>query len=177
MNRRKAIKSILTSSIGLTTLGFWSTNSSFLEELLSNSFLTAEEQNLLTSIADTIIPKTNLYGAVDLGVPLYLIGYIEECVGTEEQQNIKLQLKQLQKRTQNVFNKKFIELDQKQREQILLDFTTSSNEKEHAFFSLLKDQTIRGFKTTEKVMTEHYNYRVIPGHYRGNLNVLEKSVS
>lgn len=33
MNRRKAIKSILTSSIGLTTLGFWSTNSSFLEEL------------------------------------------------------------------------------------------------------------------------------------------------
>lgn len=31
----------------------------------------------------------------------------------------------------------------------------------------MKDQSIRVFRTTPEVMTNHYDYNVIPGRFRG----------
>lgn len=165
------------TSAGALALGYWAKDLNVIRDLLSNSFFKPSEQDVITSIADTIIPRGELYGAVDLGVPIYLLGYFEKCEEPEIHTLIRTQLLALDVKSNEVFNEDFVDCTLDQRIQLLLTLSNSEIEQEKTFFDLMKSQTITGFRTSKEVMTERYMYRIVPGHFYGCIDVTENAVT
>lgn len=130
-----------------------------------------QEQSALASVADTIIPAGNSIGALSVGVDKYLQKLIDKCYEKEVQENIKTQLAALDTVAQNANGKSFSNCDQQQREILLLKFSASENKSEKDFFTLMKQETIRGFSTSREVMVNHLKYKPVPGHYYGCVDV------
>lgn len=167
MNRRKTIKQLLIATGGLITLPQWMVSCGISDTHTHQTSFTQAEQELLSSIVDTIIPAGNSIGALSVGVDKYLQKLIDDCFEKDVQGNIKTQLKALATSAQSIDNKSFVACSQAQRQEQLLKFSSSNNKEEKDFFNLIKTETIRGFNTSQKVMQDHLGYKIAPGHYYG----------
>lgn len=176
MNRRNVLKLLAAASAG-ASLGHWSIGYAEVEKLVEDSIFDSDDQVLIIAIADTFIPKGDFYGALDLGVPVYLLGYLNKCIDSETQQNIKTQLRILDSAALEKFDLGFARCTAAQREKLLVTFSKLESDSEKSFFDLMKSQTIQGFRTTKEVMTNHYHYRVIPGLYHGCIDINEPSIT
>lgn len=171
MNRRNTLKLLIAASLGTSTLGYWSLGQAEINRLVSESAFSNTDHDLINSIADTIIPESDGFGALVLGVPVYLIGYFNKCIEPDVQSNLKQQLNALESKAIDSHQKSFIACSQAQREVLFLSFADSEIEAENAFFELIKKQTVHGFRTSKEVMTGPYHYQIAPGHYKGCIDI------
>jgi hypothetical protein len=171
MNRRETLKKIMAASGTLIALPSWAGEWHVRDLIAHIPSFSFQEQSALASVADTIIPAGNSIGALSVGVDKYLQKLIDKCYEKEVQENIKTQLVALDTVAQNANGKSFSNCDQQQREILLLKFSTSENKPEKDFFTLLKQETIRGFSTSREVMVNHLKYKPVPGHYYGCVDV------
>ena len=169
MNRRYSLRYLFASSGLLISLPVWAQDWSS-ESLNHSSTFSPDEQGILTSVADTIIPTGNGLGAISVGVDKFLQKLIDECYLPEVQSNIKSQLAALDSNAQKNHSKNFAQCTQKDREALLLAFSSSTEKHENDFFKLMKSETIRGYNTSKEVMTQ-LKYKVAPGHYYGCVDV------
>lgn len=140
-----------------------------LDSIHSNFTLT--EQDLLSSVADTIIPAGDSIGALSVGVDKFLQKLLSDCYEKEVQDNVKVQLTALDESAEKFWSKSFVACDQPQRQELLLKLSASENKSESDFFKLMKSETIRGFNTSREVMMTYLNYKPVPGHYYGCVDV------
>jgi hypothetical protein len=171
MNRRKALNNLAIATAGLIVLPQWMISCGISETDTHSTSFSKTEQNTLASIADTIIPAANSIGALSVETDKYLQKLIDDCLEKEVKENVKIQLKVVEKNAEKQHGKSFTDCTQKQREELLLKFSTSENKQEKDFFNLIKTETIRGFNTSQKVMKEYLGYKVAPGHYYGCVNI------
>lgn len=171
MNRRETLKKMMVASGALVALPAWAKEWNVDEVDIHISSFTQEGQDLLASVADTIIPAGDKPGALAVGVEKFLQKLFDDCYEKEVQDNIKLQLTALDASANSSHGKSFSSCDQKQREELFLKLSTSDNKAEKDFFDLVKSETIRGFNTSREVMTKYLNYKVAPGHYYGCVDV------
>ena len=176
MNRRRAIKDLAIVSGGLITLPQWMVSCGVSDSTIHQSSFSVAEQKMLASITDTIIPAGNpiaigSIGALSVGVDKFLQKLIDDCHEKVVQDNVKMQLKALDTSAKTAHQRSFSACSQKQREELLLKFSTSATKEEKDFFDLVKSETIRGFNTSQKVMQEYLGYKVAPGHYYGCIDV------
>lgn len=159
-------------TLGFATLGLVALPSCAREwasqEIPSDSAFSSKEQRLISSVADTIIPEKDSFGAIPQGVDKFLIRLFDECYEEDVRNNIKLQLSVLDKKAMNTAGNSFPDCSQTQREELLLTFKNSEDEQEKRFFELIKAETIRGFSTSRIVMQDYHGYQVMPGFYNGN---------
>ncbi|MFV8227125.1 gluconate 2-dehydrogenase subunit 3 family protein, partial [Christiangramia aquimixticola] len=97
------------------------------------------------AIADTFIPEglppilpsaeAKPIGALSTGTDQFLIKLFEKCYEKEDQDLIKSQLKGLNKSG-------FLDLNQAEREQVLLGKKNSEIEEEKKFYSLMRSNTV-----------------------------------
>ncbi len=170
MNRRRTLKKLMMASGGLVALPAWASEWS-VNEIVFPPIFSATVQDILSSVADTIIPAGDDIGALTVGVDKFLQKLFSDCYEQSVQDNIKIQLNDLEKSSQEAYSKSFTACDQLQRETLLMARSTSEDQAENDFFKLLKSETIRGFRTSKKVMTEYHNYVVAPGHFHGCVDV------
>ncbi|HZY80566.1 MAG TPA: gluconate 2-dehydrogenase subunit 3 family protein [Cyclobacteriaceae bacterium] len=156
MNRRESIKYILIASGSAVAFPGWGEPA---------------EQDILASVADTIIPGKNGMGALAVGVDRFLQRLFDNCYEIDAQENIKKQLAALNANAQSAHQKSFSQCNQQQREALLLRFSDSSDKAEKDFFTTMKSETIRGFNTSKEVMLQHLKYKIAPGHYYGCVDV------
>ena len=166
MNRRDTIKGLAASG-SLLALGFWTKACVKPVAAGPAPFFSVTEAGTIRAIADAIIPEGGGIGALSQGVDKFLLGLFEKCYEPEIQQNIKTQLAILQSAAQDCHGKTFADCTHLERQELLLNLAYSGIPAESDFFKLLKSETIRGFTTTEHVMTQYLEYKVIPGHYYG----------
>jgi hypothetical protein len=171
MNRRSVIKTLAISTGGLITLPFWMVSCGITEKKTHLSSFTLAEQDTLAKMVDTIIPAGNSIGAISVGVDKFLQQLFDDCYEEPVQGNIKQQLKELQHITSRPKGKSFTDANQKEREQILIMLSTSGDKNVKDFYAVVKSETIRGFITSQKVMTEFHGYKVAPGHYFGSVTI------
>jgi hypothetical protein len=171
MNRRNSLKSLMMASGALISLPSWAEGWTLDKLILGQSSFSMEEQDLLTSVADTIIPAGNSIGALSVGVDKFLQKLFQDCYEKDVQANIKNHLLKLDKNSQSANGKGFSACDQQQRQELLLKFSSSEDKAEKDFFDLVKSETIRGFNTSKEVMLNYLNYKVVPGHYYGCVDV------
>lgn len=160
---------MLVATGSLVALPAWAT--SWSKDEIHESWLVAEQQDTLRAITDTIIPAGNSIGALTVGVDSFLQKLITTCYDKETQDNVKTQLENLERSSQQVAGKSFAALPKEQREELLLKLAHSDVKAEKDFFTLIKSETIRGFSTSKEVMTKYLNYKVVPGHYYGCVDV------
>ncbi len=173
MNRRDSLKTILVGTGGLIALPAWAYGWSIDDFTAHHTSYSLFEQDMLASVADTIIPAGNSIGALSVGVDKYLQKLIEKCYEPTVQENVKKQLMNLEASAQTTFEETFVNCDQFQRQELLIKLSTSDNKEEKDFFSLIKSETIRGFNTSKEVMIDHLNYKIFPGHYYGCVDVMK----
>ena len=174
MDRRKALKNLAIVSGGLITLPQWMVSCGASDTTVHLTSFTAREQKLLAAVVDTIVPggtTSGPPGALSVGVDKFLQKLIDDCYEPQAKSDVKMQLTILDKSAQSAYKKSFTDCTQRERETALLRFSTSGNKAEKDFFELVKSETIRGFNTSQKVMTEYLGYKVAPGHYYGCIDV------
>ena len=140
--------------------------------LATQSCFTTEEEKLLTSLADAIIPagQENV-GALSVGVDQFLIRLFSDCYEKEVQDKIKHQLLQINQKAMNNYQRSFEHCANGQKMSIMEQFACADDQEVQDTFQLFKSETIRGFRTSKKVMTEYLNYQVIPGHFKGCVEI------
>lgn len=177
MKRRKSLKALAAASVGVLAIGYWAKDLDEVRDFLSSSFFKPTEQDAIMAVVDTIIPRgEQAYGAVDLGVPIYILDYLQYCVEPKELSEIRKQLLSLDVKSNELHNIDFEACTQIEREAILIELSKSEIEEEQDFFNLMKEQTIHGFRNTEEVLTNHFDYTIIPGEFNGCIDVQAETV-
>jgi len=105
MNRRETLKTLMAASAGLVALPSWAEGWS-LETLASHpSTFSIAEQEILSAVADTIIPAGDSIGALSVGVDKFLQQLFDRCYEKEVQDNISKQLSALESSAREKFGK------------------------------------------------------------------------
>jgi hypothetical protein len=174
MDRRKSLKIIGGSVAGIAGLVFADWKWQIADRLTHAGFFSFEEEQLISLIADTLIPAglppilptpdAQAIGALSTGTDQFLIKLFEKCYEKEDQDLIKAQLKALKKSG-------FEDLSQEEREKILIDLKNSEIEEEKEFYDLMRSNTVMGFTTVKEVMADYRGYQVAPGYYHGCADV------
>lgn len=171
MNRREALKSLAIVSSGLVSLPAWAFGWEPENIALRSTTFSSNERQLISSVANTLIPENGSVGALSVGVDKFLVRLFEECYETDVQENIKTQLASLQHQALKDKGDDFADCNQQERERLLLLYKESDDEAQQEFFNLIKSETIRGFRTSQVVMENHLDYKMMPGHYDGYAEV------
>jgi hypothetical protein len=171
MNRRDSIKTLVAVSGGLIALPSWAKEWRADSLNITSSPFSFDEQATLASVADTIIPPGNSIGALSVGVDKFMQKLFADCYEKEAQESIKAQLIALDSTANTSYGKSFATCDQSQRQEMLHKLSISENKIEKDFFTTMKSETIRGFTTSREVMMNYLNYKPVPGHYYGCVDV------
>jgi|GEM_PF-291668 hypothetical protein len=84
------------------------------------NYFTQEQADLVSAIADRILPRTGTPGALDAGVPQYMEMMLKECISPREKEAFNLGLKSVNPMAIREFGKPFLELNKKDQESVLL---------------------------------------------------------
>jgi len=193
MKRRKAIRS---SSIALGGLLSGPAILSLLQSCkseprggagtanLESEFLSGEESAFIRSFVETILPRTNTPGALDVGVDVFLDKLFARAYDSDGQANVRRDIKAFNDNCIKSHGKAFAELEDKDRAAVLKSAESNSGkfgrgvwgkgvgpQPEVSFYRSLKSTAIWAFMTSEKIGTEVLNYDPVPGDYLGCIPV------
>lgn len=170
-NRRNTLKKLALASTALVALPQWAHGWRAEDLNISGSSFSEDQQALLAAVADTIIPKGDAIGALDIGVDKFLIRLFDDCYEEDVRDNIKKQLAALDAGSESTYGASFLAQGQKDCEDLLMQFAGSEDEARKSFFRLIKGETIRGFSTSREVMIDYHHYQVAPGHFYGSVDL------
>lgn len=175
MNRRVALKNVALVVAGVVLLPACDLSKPSAEGL--QAFLSPKQEGLLAEITETFIPATDTPGAKDLGVPEYIQRMVTDCYDQDIQQEFLQGMERVENVAKRDYGKSFAALGMAERTEVLRNMGSSADEVDKKFFGFVKGLSIAGFMTSEYVMTNHTDYKMIPGHYYGCIPVPTKKVS
>lgn len=140
----------------------------------SPSFLSEDELQLVSEIAEMILPKTETPGAKDAQCERYIDAALHVFAKPEEQKDFKTNLHIFDEKAKEKFTKAFLALNQNEKEKIMdlvvkdmKEFEAAKKEGKH-IFRRLKELTISGYCTSEVgVKGGLLEFRPVPGPYQG----------
>jgi hypothetical protein len=177
MNRRNAIKGVLLFTGGsLVTISGYEWHA--LKKSPDLDYLKGQK-NLLASLAECIIPATEVPGAKKAAVEDFMIVMVRDCTPVESQNRFIDGLKQLEKYCHSQYNRSFVDCSSKEKERVLKYFEQKGNSSKgflgkvenkflgQSFFVTLRKYTVIGYCTSEVGATQGLAYDPIPGKYKG----------
>ncbi|WP_019599620.1 MULTISPECIES: gluconate 2-dehydrogenase subunit 3 family protein [Rhodonellum] len=168
MERRTALKSLAISIWGIMLLPGCGTG---LEENALPEVkllpLNALQKANLQSLVDTLIPKTDTLGAVELEVHGFVDRILANCHELEVQNKFIQGLSKLESKSQMMFKTSYNALEKPERELVLIGLDNAELEADKEFFDLAKELTVLGYTTSEYFLTNFTNYQMVPGGYDG----------
>ncbi len=162
--RRKAVQTLLMLIGGTLSLPV---QAALLRET-ANSIpgrFSAEEQTLITELAEVIIPTTNTPGAKAAGIGEFVSYVIGHCTDTTQQEAFRRGLQQTDALSQSAHGKRFELLKGPQKAGLMEQLARQ----EKAFFTTLRELTIVGYFTSETGATQALDYVAIPGRFEGEI--------
>ncbi|GAB4018285.1 hypothetical protein GCM10028808_52360 [Spirosoma migulaei] len=162
---------------GLISLPAWANGWTTETVVSSRQILSGSQTELLAEMVETIIPVTNTPGAKALNVHQFVQKMVADCYPKSAQENLSKGLDSLNDLAHKSFSKPFPGGDTAQRTALLTQLSQSTDSAQKDFYSLVKNLTIRGYMSSEYVMTNLTHYEFIPGRYHGCVPVPAKTVS
>ena len=165
MDRRLAIRYFLVVSTGAVLFPYCLHDDSKTSIPFKNLNIDPEDENLLAALSGTIIPKTTYPGASDVTAHLFVIRMVDDCYKKEDQQKFEKGLKQFSALSNKQFQKPFVQLTNKQKEELLKTIEDKKEVSEEiiAFYKSTKNLTLQSFLSSEYYMTKIQNYKQAPG--------------
>lgn len=122
MDRREAVKSVaflLGGALSATTIGVFLDSCNSPSDNKGSNLFSAEQDQMVTEIADIIIPSTKTPGAKAAGVGPWISMIIKECYPEEAQKVFVKGLEDLEDRAKKDFGSSFLKISVKEREQLV----------------------------------------------------------
>jgi hypothetical protein len=171
MKRRTALRNVLFSAAGISTLPAWGNSWNSKTFIQTTSIFTQNQAKILDILVDALIPSSEIIGAKDLGTSAFINKMLGDCYEKKVQEIFKNSLENTEKLSNETFSKSLADCDKLQLNELLIKLSASVDTQQKDFFSLLKQLTVLAYTTSEYVLTKHYNYVMAPGHYYGCVNV------
>jgi hypothetical protein len=178
MERRTALKQLALLTGSVIMLPACVKNEKKVSVTLKNLNLSGDQEELLAEIAGAIIPATETPGAKELFVHRFVMRMMDDCAEPDEQQIFVAGLKEFENLTETQLGKNFVKATSEERMNFLkaLDKQAKGNDEERkkpviAFYGMMKDLTVRGYMTSEYVMTNQLYFRMVPGKFTGCVEV------
>src|ERR1700694_4840441 len=131
MNRRTVIKNLALVIGGAALLPSCVKNSGGPSIHLKHLNISADQENLIGDVCETIIPKTNTPGAKDLNLHLFVLKMLDDCYKKADQQAFLVGLGQFNDLVKKKCDRSFSDLDVKQREAFLNYIEEHTNPEAH----------------------------------------------
>ena len=175
MQRRAALKNLLIIAGGTVLLPSCVQQDKKVSIPLDNIKISADQEELLAQITETIIPATDSPGAKALGVHHFVLTMVDDCSGKEQQENFMKGLDEVNDLSKKQYNNLFIKCTPQQQ----LELLTRIDKKEfdgkvNDFFKATKGLTIRGYTKSKYVMSNLLVYEMAPARFYGSFPVKDK---
>ena len=132
----------------------------------------ASQESLIAEIADTIIPDNKgVPGAKAAGLGPFIVMMIQDCYTADIQKHFADGLIKVDEASKDKYNKLFISLTLKEREEVFKLFKAeaeaqiTAGDNPSQFFPLIYELTCLGYYTSEIGATKALRYVHIPGKY------------
>ena len=143
-------------------------------------FLTVNQAELISTLVDTVLPKTETPGALDMKVDLFIDVVFAKLFNKTAQQTMIAQMEQFNTTCEEKFGSIFSELSVQDREEFLKEEESKSGkyngkvwgtavgeQKPVGFYRTIKSLALWGYFSSEEIGKNVLNYDPIPGEYLG----------
>ena len=136
-------------------------------------FLSKEHLDLVTAIADRILPRTDTPGASDVGVPAFVDLMLGKYSTESERQVFTAGLDEVNAASLAAHAQSFVKVTAAQQDAILMRIAVASQKKDKTFFHQIKELTVVGYFTSEIVGRTVLHYDPVPGRFQGCVPISE----
>lgn len=167
MNRRQIVKGMAATVGGMLVMPAWASawNSQTLQGFQSN--FSALDEAILAEVVEAIIPETDTPGAKKLEVHRFVEKIINDCFDQKSQNVFAKGLKTVETMATQSYGKSYPTCTPAQKLQVITTMSKSADGDDQNFVRLAKSLTIRGYLSSEFVMTKLMGYEMAPGRYYG----------
>ncbi|WP_353483067.1 gluconate 2-dehydrogenase subunit 3 family protein [Haliscomenobacter sp.] len=167
MNRRQIVKGMAATVGGMLVLPAWASawNTASLQGFQSK--LSLADQALLAEIVEAIIPETDTPGAKKLEVHRFVDKIITDCYDQKSRAAYLKGLSAVETMATQSYAKPYASCTPAQRLEVLTTMSKSADADEQNFIRMARSLTIRGYLSSEYVMTKLMGYEMAPGRYYG----------
>lgn len=178
MDRREAVKAVailMGSAFSASMLSMMLDSCTTTDKQNNGDDFTSNEKKIIERMSDIIIPRTDTPGAIDAGVPAFVVLMMNECYTPEDQKIFHNGLKSFEKECRVNTGESFLKLAEAKQAEVVaaLDANVlgkknkkNTDEKSH-FYRDLKALTLLGFFTSQPGATKTLRYSQVPGEYEG----------
>jgi len=172
MNRRDAIKqtalimgyAVSASAVSAVVAGCEVNQ----EPSWTPAVLSQEQSDMLAEITERILPRTTTPGAKDVYVHRFIDVLLDKYMPKDEVDQFIKGLDSVNTKSQAAYQKPFIDLSDENKDAILTDLHAEAEKMGRTptpFFNAVKELTLVGYFTSEKVGKEVLNWDPVPGKY------------
>jgi hypothetical protein len=169
MNRRTAIRNVVIITAGASLLPACSPGEEKSSLVLHKLKLTGNQEKLVASLADTILPASGHYiGAAGLKSHEFALVMVDDCTSPEEQKSFMDGLKAFDEGCKKKFSSSFAKCDAAQRKSWLTELESIKDPKATygdaaGFYKTIKRYTIQSFTTGKQYLEEVAKWKLVPG--------------
>lgn len=163
MKRRDLLKNLTLGTAAMVAIPVWAKNWSA-NDLPMGKVLAPADEALLTDIIDTLIPKTDTPGAIELGIEKYVKAMVDTMHTAEEQKVFYAGIPSVDAFAKRKYGSAFSSLSANQKVECLGMIEVNEDAKLQKFFKTLKNYSIQGYTGSEWYMTEKAGYEYAPGY-------------
>jgi hypothetical protein len=127
------------------------------------------DETMLAGLAETILPKTDTPGAIELSAHLFTLKMVDDCYTKENQQKYIQGMKDFESFVMKKTGRPFSENSVAEKQAIVteLDKQKRENNGISFFYQSTKKLTIQAYTTCEYYLTKIRGYKMIPGKFQG----------
>ncbi len=131
--------------------------------------LSSDQAQLVSEIAERIIPKTDTPGAKDAGVASFIDNAINLNILGDKRTTLLSGLTQFSKMATDKFGKSFIEISDQDKDEVIKAVAAdgADENKVNPIFKQLRELVVAGYFTSEVGAKGALAYDPIPGEYKG----------
>jgi hypothetical protein len=171
MNRRTALKTFALTGAAALLIPGCTRDSKKVSVALTSLKVTPEDEELLASLAETIIPATDKPGAKEVGAHLFTLVMVDDCLPPDKKDDFMKGLRSFNQGAPVPGGRKFMEATAEDRQAALEEIEKDSSSLDKSvkgFYSTAKGYIIRGYTSSQYFMTEVKPYKLVPGSsYKG----------
>jgi hypothetical protein len=145
---------------------------------LHNLKVTGQQENLLASMTDALIPKTDTPGAKELNIHQFVLRMADDCMDAETRKRFMAGFTQAQKALEDKTGKDASDCTPAELQALFQDIAAGKTpvpaqgeDNLKAFYEPFRQLTIRGYLGSEYVMTNVFGYKMIPGKFIGEVKI------
>jgi hypothetical protein len=166
MNRRTILKQLAMATTAAMLLPSCISDPKKVSIALKNLDINGDEEELLASIAETIIPATDKPGAVAVGAHLFTFVMVDDCQDKASKEKYLKGLRLFEDTCKQMKGKTFTKSTADEKLELLKQIEKDSktlNEDVLAFYQMSKQYILQGYLSSQYYMSEVKHYQLVPG--------------